>query len=408
MRYSTLLLLGLLSYALSAQQRITPTFDTITVEYNLWEVPYLHLAAALDTSETGIDPHQRGNYLSFSGHPREATRVMEERIGSKGMDTARYERFRDEFRPVPAVPTLLAAAENHEIVIINEAHHEPRHRVFTRMLLEGLYQRGYRHLGLETLGAWAGTDSLDHPLAYPELGAGYYTRDPQFAALVHTAQRIGYRIFGYEAQGTGSPKERELGQMRNIVAYRADHPEGKLLLHVGYSHALEGELGGAWEKAMAQRLADTTGLDPLTVDQTIFREMSDTSQERYEYRRFAPEEIAVFRNEAGGNFRTGDGKKWFDYHVFYPRTSYRHGRPDYVFAFSQQPVYLDFSHIDTPGPWLVQAYRPEDGLASVVPRDVVEMTADDERALALVPGKYRLLVTSPGGEQWVSRITVGK
>jgi hypothetical protein len=234
MRFSFTLLAFSGTLLLSAQQRLSPTFDTITVKYDFWETPYLHRVAALDTSETGIEPYQRGNYLSFSGQPIAARRIMEERIPPVGMDTARFTRFREEFRPVPAVPTLLEAAEDHEIVIINEAHHEPRHRVFTRMLLEGLYERGYRHLGLETLGAWAGTDSLADPLAYPRLGSGYYTRDPQFAAMVHEAQRIGYRIFGYEAQGTGSPKLRELGQMRNIMAYRADHPGGKLLLHVGY------------------------------------------------------------------------------------------------------------------------------------------------------------------------------
>jgi hypothetical protein len=399
-----LLVSGLFFGALSAQTRLSPTFDTITVEFNFWETPYLHRATILDTSR--VKDYHQGNYLSFSGHPVEATRVMEEEIPRQDMDTARYTRFRDEFRPVPAVPFLLAEAEDHQIVIVNEAHHEPRHRVFTRMLLEGLYERGYRHLGLETLGSWAGSDSLKNPLSYPTLGSGYYTRDPQFAAMVHEAQRIGYRIFGYEAQGTGSPKLRELGQMRNIMTYRSKHPDGKLLLHVGYSHALEGELGGSWEKAMAQRLADTTGLDPLTVSQTAYREMSDTSQERYEYRHFAPGEPSIFM-VGDTSFDADQAKgRWFDHHVFHPRTTYRHGRPDYVFAFDQRPVYIDFSAIDTEGPWLVQAYHPDDDMASVVPRDVVELSGDGQRALALLPGSYRLLVTSPDGSQRVTTIGV--
>ncbi|WP_420459572.1 hypothetical protein [Neolewinella sp.] len=282
--YPVSFLLFIMSGYLSAQQIVTPTFDTITVDFDVWDTPYLLHSELLDTAGQDLETYMIGNYLSFSGYAREATQVMEEEFGEASMDTLRYTRFREEFHAIPAIPSLLEDAEQYEIAIINEAHHEPRHRVFTRQLLQGLYDRGYRHFGMETLSQDAGTDSLADQASYPSLISGYYTRDPQFAAMVAEAQRIGYRIFGYEAPGTGSPKLRELGQTKNIVNYRTAHPDGKLLLHVGYSHALEGELGGEWEKAMAQRLADTTGLDPLTIDQTAFREMSDTVQERYEYR----------------------------------------------------------------------------------------------------------------------------
>ncbi|WP_020567512.1 hypothetical protein [Neolewinella persica] len=43
----TLLLVG--SY-LHAQQTVSPKFDTITVTFDLWEQPYLHTAAAKDTT----------------------------------------------------------------------------------------------------------------------------------------------------------------------------------------------------------------------------------------------------------------------------------------------------------------------------------------------------------------------
>jgi len=391
---------------LSAQQTVIPTFDTITVEFEVWDTPYLLRSEILDTTRQGYEAYMTGNYLSFSGYAQEATRVMEQKIGEKGMDTARYQRFREEFRPIPAIPAILKDAEEHEITIVNEAHHEPRHRIFTRQLLQGLYDRGYRHFGMETLWRGAGTDSLDNQTSYPALQAGFYTRDPQFAALVAEAQRIGYRIFGYEASETGSPRLREIGQMKNIMSYRTAHPDDKLLLHVGYSHALEGELGGAWEKAMAQRLADTTGLDPFTIDQTAFREMSDTVQERYEYRHFAPAEVSLFVDEKGGHFNFDDEVRWFDRYIFHPRTSYRYGRPDYVYAFGQQPVTVAFDHIDTEGPWLVRAYATTDEMAQAVPRDVVEMDGSSETALALFPGEYRLLVTSADGQQRVATVRV--
>jgi len=123
----TLLVLG--SY-LHAQQTITPEFDTITVAFDLWEPPYLHAEAAKDTTRENYNFSMAGNWLSFSGNAAEATRLMDGYAREMGMDTARFENLRDNFSPVPAVASLLKDAEKHEIVIINEAHHEPRHRVF--------------------------------------------------------------------------------------------------------------------------------------------------------------------------------------------------------------------------------------------------------------------------------------
>lgn len=408
MKLQFTILCFLVIHSLAAQEIVRPVFDTVTVNFDLWETPYVHSAHATDTTREGYNFYMAGNLLSFAGHARQATAIMESQAGVMGMDTTRYERFRSDFHPASAVASLLAHAEDHEITIINEAHHEPRHRVFTRSLLQGLYDRGYRHFGLETLAAFGAVDSLLHAGNYTGLKQGYYTRDPQFAAMVKDAARIGFHLFGYEQSGTGSPKLRELGQMRNIMAYRADHPEGKLLLHVGYSHAHEGELGGRWEKAMAQRLADTTLLDPLTINQTSFREMSTVAQERFEYKNAPVNEPSVFVNKSGEHWNFGDGVRWFDRYVFHPRTTYSHGRPDYVFASEQQPVIIDFSDISGAGPYLVQAYRTEDDMAKAVPRDVIETTGKDEKSLALKTGDYQLLVTLPGGEQFIGKISVKK
>ena len=402
-------LLCLIAGPLAGQvQTIVPAFDTVTVEYDFYEPPYVHRATALDTGREGYERSLSGNWLSFSGHDRDARTVMDQSRFRPAMDTARYERFRDSFQAVPAVKSLLTDAERHEIMIVNEAHHEPRHRVFARQLLRGLYARGYRHLGVETLLPGPVGDSLLRTMPYPTLGSGYYTRDPQFAAMVHEARVIGFRLFGYEAdhEAGDGPRERETKQMQNIVAYRGRHPEGKLLLYVGYSHATEGELGGQWDRAMAQRLADTTGLDPLTVNQTDFRELGYPKQEAYEYRLADPELPVVFTDAAGTAWGFGDGIHWFDRYVFHPRSTYRYGRPDYVYTFGRRPVLLDLSNVGVAGPYLIQAYRTGDDITSAVPRDVVEMKAPEERALALSPGDYTLLLTTPDREQYIARVMV--
>ncbi|MGB3800780.1 MAG: hypothetical protein WA952_13275 [Lewinella sp.] len=388
--------------------RITPELDTISVVFPGGGPIYLHQQTITDTTREGYHPGMTGNLFSFAGFAKEATAAMEDQMPVMGMDTQRYERFVDSFAAVPAVASLLKDAEDHQIVIINEAHHEPRHRVFTRSLLDGLYERGYRHFGLETLANYPGSDSLIAAMPYPTTAGGYYTRDPQFAAMVQYARDIGFQLFGYEAdhQSGDTPADRETKQMENIVGYRTAHPQDKLLLHVGYAHANEGVLGGSWGRAMAPRLADTIGLDPLTINQTHFREMADTTLERYEYRAAVVAEPSVFVNGTGDHWNFDDEVRWFDRYVFHPRTEYRHGRPDYVFTFDRIPVYLELDDMDIEGPYLLQAYRPDDDMAQVVPRDVVETSTEDERALALEPGAYRVLILSPHRRQRVADITV--
>ena len=57
----------------------------------------------------------------------------------------------DGLRPGEAVEAIAKAASGRRIVMLNEAHHIPRHRVLAKRLLEPLYQRGFRYLAVEAL-----------------------------------------------------------------------------------------------------------------------------------------------------------------------------------------------------------------------------------------------------------------
>ncbi len=59
-----------------------------------------------------------------------------------------------------AIQYILSQSKEHQVVIINEAHHLSQHRVFTTQLLAGLKDQGFKHLGLETYFASPKTDSL--------------------------------------------------------------------------------------------------------------------------------------------------------------------------------------------------------------------------------------------------------
>src|ERR1019366_2599940 len=55
------------------------------------------------------------------------------------------------FKPENAVSIISKAAEKYKVVITNEAHYQPQNRVFTSLLLEKLYQQGFRYLCVEDL-----------------------------------------------------------------------------------------------------------------------------------------------------------------------------------------------------------------------------------------------------------------
>jgi hypothetical protein len=57
----------------------------------------------------------------------------------------------NSFKKKDAKEYIINRSKNEKVIIINEAHHNSRHRVFTTSLLQGLYDNGYRFFGLEAL-----------------------------------------------------------------------------------------------------------------------------------------------------------------------------------------------------------------------------------------------------------------
>jgi hypothetical protein len=57
------------------------------------------------------------------------------------------------YRPVAALDALAWAASDAQVVMINEAHHVPRHRAFILALLQRLRRQGFTYFDAETLYA---------------------------------------------------------------------------------------------------------------------------------------------------------------------------------------------------------------------------------------------------------------
>ncbi|MBD0254075.1 MAG: hypothetical protein ICV83_00025 [Cytophagales bacterium] len=359
-------------------------------------------AFARDTTAGRVD--LAAYHFSYIGEYKQALAYFDKGASPRWVYPPKDSLLLHAYKPVPAREYILARALKKQIVIINEAHHNPLHRVFTASLLEGLYQAGFRYLGAETLGY---ADPGLNQRKYPTGQTGYYTQEPQYGNLIREALALGFTVFPYESGGP-SPKEREIGQARNIQKVLQRNPKAKIIIHCGYSHAWEAAMGGDWEKAMAGRVKEFTGIDPFTIDQERWTEKSDPAKENPAYRMLRVNQPSVLVDQQGVAFTTlPNTTELTDIRVVHPRTTYRYGRPEWLLRDGKaKPFFLKKEQLNLGFPVLVLAYKanePAEGrsaLPPAVPVDVMELkAAGEQKALILPPGMYQLVVTNQGGQQ---------
>lgn len=160
--------------------------------------------------------------------------------------------------------TLLEEAAGHRIIMFNENHFFPQHRMLLQAMLPPLKKAGFELLALEALGE--GQDSLLNQGRPPTVETGFYTRDPRYASLLREAQELGYRFVAYE--NTDPDRDREAGQAANLYQRTlAENDTSRVVVLAGLDHILERptESGRSW---LAHRLHSRYGVDPLTVSQS--------------------------------------------------------------------------------------------------------------------------------------------
>lgn len=307
--------------------------------------------------------------------------------------------------PEDAATLLLREAERRQAFLINEAHHDPRHRAFTRSLLAGLRERGYRYFAAEAFG------EEDPDLAArgaPSRATGGYVSEPQFAELVREALRLGFVPVAYEDQNPCAdlpgepdfcPNQRDRNQAQILKSRVFDKdPRAKVVVHAGFDHIRKNGRG-KW-RTMALVLRELTGVGALSVDQVELAERSAPAFERAAYKAaleaFKPEGPVVLSAADGTGWVLPEDKGAYDFHVLHPRAAVRHGRPDWVFS-GRSAVGLP-AGLCPAVPCAVEAFYEGDDPAAAPPADA--FLARDLAALpalALAPGRYRVRALGPAG-----------
>jgi hypothetical protein len=225
-----------------------------------------------------------------------------------------------EWKPADAVDAIAARAADRRIVLINEAHHDAHTRQLTIDLLPRLRALGFGYFAVEALSSKK--DDALMQRGYPITSSGTeYLHEPSYGDIVRMAIKLGFTVLSYDVDDPAID-EREAGQARNL--YRkvfARDPQAKLFVHAGYAHIdkAKGRLDNT--TPMAAHLKELTGLEPLSIDQTQFREQIPSRPGAYQQLAdtFKPKGPIVLVNRADGHLWS-DHPDRYDMNVVLPPT----------------------------------------------------------------------------------------
>jgi len=280
---------------------------------------------------------------------------------------------------------IIEHAQKTSLLIINEAHQQPRHRVFVEGLLKDLYKEGYRYIGFETLDK---TDSLLNKRKYPIATTGYYSNEPSFGNLIRSALQIGFTIFPYEANDSLNNKSREIDEAKNIKSFMDRFGnKGKYIIYCGFDHVIEDSTHTDWQLAMAGRLKLLTGIDPLTVDQVQLTEKSNPDFDN-PYRKLVNVDYpSIFIDSVGNVFNKAKPSQTLDLNIYHPDTKYKNRRPDWLIRGNYKPFNV-VSKITIDFPCTVFAYIKAEKLEGVpegVPVDIISLDKKDSDKCLILP-----------------------
>jgi hypothetical protein len=307
-------------------------------------------------------------------------------------------------RAADALTLISAAADTARIVMVNERHHAASDRLLTLRLLPVLWQKGYRYFAAE---AFDWRDTTFNLRGTAKVGGGYVD-EPVFGEIVREARRLGYTLVPYEADAAqNAAKDSLTPQQRrdraealnlNERIFRRD-PNAKVLVHAGFGHVQERPTKD-WTP-MAWYLHELTGLDAITVDQTVMAEASTPAHEHPAYRAAYAAGLVrsqpVVLTNAAGQPLPPIRFQGVDVQVVTPRTTYTRGRPDWMTLGGRRRA------VEVPVPECARRpciveVRLADDPEDAVPLDRAEARAATVRLFLPLTGRVRIRLFAPTGE----------
>ncbi|MBB2148645.1 hypothetical protein [Pedobacter gandavensis] len=293
----------------------------------------------------------------------------------------------------PAIDYIIKASKDQQVVMINEDHNTPKHRLLSYNLLEDFYALGYRYLAVEALE----NDSSCINLGYPQIKSGFYTQEPNMGNLLKKALKLGFKLVPYEStdetEYDGKSESyldniREVNQAKNLYHILEKDPQAKILVHAGHGHI--------WEKGgdiifMAEYFRILSGINPLTINQSI--NSMDEFKEKLDSAINIPYVVLDKNNKP--KISAGDEIGSYDLLVAWPSPQEAYGRKDYTLSKKGTHLHLitvNKKDIDN----LVQVVSLDP--KNDIPVDQFVVTKNTLKyGLALEKGQYYLQIVDKNG-----------
>lgn len=301
-------------------------------------------------------------------------------------------------RPCPTlpgdpIPSLADAAREAQVVIVSEAHDQPLHRQVI----------GELGLALADEFDWFAAETFVHEAVADRkagripMALGSYSDEPMFGRELRALDAAGYHFVAYEILPHQSAPEdadtaeqviaREEAQAENLIAGVLDeHPDARILVHVGYSHALEAPVNN-FEREIewfAARLKRKTGIDPLTVSQTHCSLPDATAANALDGLRLADGTAAV---ESVGAI---------DHFLAHPPLRFENGRPAWRRTIGDVEIPVPDIFRSEHDRVIIEAHAPEDP-DDEVPVDRLLLYPGESLPLLLPQGQWRLTAWTGDG-----------
>ena len=309
-----------------------------------------------------------------------------------------------DWQPTDAADQIAKLATDRRIVMVNEAHHDAHTRELTLELLPKLRAEGFTYFAAEAL---VNSDTKLMERGYPIAKSGsQYLHEPLYGDIIRQAIKLGFHVVSYESEADVL-SDREAGQASMLYqkVFQQD-PKARLFVHAGYAHIdkAPGNLGGAI-KPMAMQLKQLTGFDPLTIDQTRWRDigpMPDKDLYKRLYAQFPVSGPSVLINRQNGSVWSSDPDR-HDADVILPPPGHQR-RPHWLNLGGARISRVISSDVcQRHLPCVVEA-RYEGETDDAIPADrYTFLTADSINTLYLRPGQYKIIAEDREGRTLARR-----
>jgi hypothetical protein len=320
--------------------------------------------------------------LSFIGLYKEALQEWDKpRPYKKKISKTDSIDFVKTYKPTNARKFILKKAKENRVIIFNEAHYNPRNRVFVTSLLKDLKKLGYTYFAAETFST---RTAFKENSKLPNLNSGYYAMEPQFGNLIREANKLDYTLYPYEHFSNGNQQERETGQAKNLAKLLDSIPNSKVIVYCGFSHIGEDSIEN-WATPMAAKLKELTGIDPYTIEQTVLSERSDNNLNNPYFNLITYKSYAILTDKNGNPFNKKLDNKKIDAFLYSPPTKYIHNRPDWVFENGKTSFFLNKDSVQVTYPFLSKVYFQDTDIDNlVIPIDIIEIKDENELATTAI------------------------